>query len=86
MNAIWFLSEKRNLLITGLKKNEKNGVSELWVTEMNGSSRKIAEGKRADELENALLLMIWNNFPAIITDGSEKFASNININMEEGVE
>ena len=86
MNTIWFLSRERNLMITGFNKIEKNGISELWITEFNGNSRKLAEGKRADELENALLDMVWNNFPAIITDGSEKFASNIMINEEEGVE
>lgn len=83
MNAIWFLSKQRNLMITGFNKIEKNGVSELWVTEPNGNSRKIAEGNKADELENALLDMIWGNFPAIITDGSDKFASNIAISEEE---
>lgn len=83
MNSIWFLSEKRNLLITSFNKVTKDGVSELWVTEMNGNSRKIAEGKKADELEGALLDMIWNNFPAIISDGNGKIASNINTNVEE---
>ena len=86
MNAIWFLSKQRNLMITGFNKIKKKGVSELWVTESNGNSRKIAEGNKADELENALLDMIWGNFPAIITDGSDKFASNIAIGEEEEVE
>ena len=86
MNAIWFLSEKRNLLITSFNKVEKDGISELWVTEINGNSRKVAEGKKANELEGAMLDMIWNNFPAIITDSNNKFATNVNINAEEGVE
>lgn len=84
MNGIWFLSKQRNLLITSFNKVEKNGVSELWVTEINGNSRKVAEGKQADELEEAMLDMIWGSFPAIITDGNGKFASNINLtNLEE---
>ena len=83
MNTIWFLSNENNLLISGFNKIQKNGISELWITEISGSSRKIAKGKKADELENALLEMVWNNFPAIITDGNDKFATNININNEE---
>lgn len=83
MNTIWYLSKQRNLLITSFNKVEKNGVSELWVTEINGNSRKVAEGKQADELENAMLDMVWGNFPAIITDGNGKFASNINTNIPE---
>lgn len=87
MNTIWFLSRERNLLISGFNKIKKDGTSELWITEINGSSRKLAEGIKADELESALLDMIWGNFPAIITDGTNKFATNININEEEeGVE
>lgn len=84
MSAIWFLSEKRNLMITSFNKVVNNGISELWVTEMNGNSRKIAEGQKADELEGALLDMIWGNFPAIISNGNNKFATNMN--LEEEVE
>lgn len=86
MSAIWFLSKNRNLLITSFNKVVREDVAELWVTEMNGNSRKIAEGPKAHELESALLDMIWDNFPAIITDGNNKFASNINTNVEEEVE
>ena len=61
MNSIWFLSEKRNLLITGFNKVEKDGVQELWVTEHNGASRKIAVGDEADQLEQGLLDIIWSS-------------------------
>lgn len=83
MNTIWYLSKKHNLMITGFNGVEKNGVYELWVTETNGKSRKLAEGKQAKELENALLDMVWGNFPSIISDGRGKFASNINTTNEE---
>lgn len=81
MNAIWFLSKERNLLITGFNRVEKEvdgkQTSELWVTEMNGNSRKLATGKQAIELENTLLDIIWEGFPAIITDGSKSYGTNV---------
>ena len=84
MNAIWFLSKERNLIITGFNRIEKeDGHTELWVKESDGSSRKLAEGQKAIDLENALLDIAWNSFPSVITDGTGKFATNINIEEEE---
>lgn len=80
---IWYLSEERSLAITSFNKVEKNGTSELWVTELNGSSRKLATGKKADDLERTLLDMVWNNFPSIINDGNDNFGVNIDMNEEE---
>lgn len=81
MNTIWFLSKERNLIITGFNKVVKTTVeghnaNELWVKETDGSSRKLATGKKADELEEYLLGMIWNSFPSIISNGSD-IACNI---------
>lgn len=83
MNAIWFLSNQRNLMIIGFNRIEKDGISELWVKEIDGTSRKIAVGKEAEELERALLDIAWNTSPAIITDGNGRFSTNVNINEEE---
>ena len=84
MNTIWFLSKERNLLICGFNRIEKeNGSSELWVKEVDGGSRKIATGQEAIELEQALLDIIWGGFPSIITDGNGKFATNINIQVNQ---
>lgn len=86
MNSIWFLSNQRNLMIIGFNRIEKDGISELWVKEIDGTSRKIAVGKEAEELERALLDIAWNTSPAIITDGNGRFSTNVNINEEEEVE
>ena len=56
MGAIWFLSKERNIVITGFNRiTKENGDTELWVKETDGSSRKLAEGQKAIDLENALL-------------------------------
>ena len=65
---VWFLSKNFNVLITGFNKVTRNGKDELWITEMNGASRKVAEGDNATELENYLLDLVWNNFPSIIVN------------------
>lgn len=65
---VWFLSKNFNVLITGFNKVTRNGKDELWITEMNGASRKVAEGDNATELENYLLDLVWNNFPSVIVD------------------
>ena len=84
MNTIWFLSKERNLLICGFNRIEKeNGSTELWGKEVDGGSRKIATGQEAIELEQALLDIIWGGFPSIITDGNGKFATNINIQVNQ---
>lgn len=84
MNTIWFLSKERNLLICGFNRIEKqDGTTELWVKEVDGGSRKVATGKKAIELEQALLDIIWGGFPSIITDGQGKFATNINIQVNQ---
>ena len=67
---VWFLSKNFNVLITGFNKVTRNGKDELWITEMNGASRKVAEGDNAIELENYLLDLVWNNFPSVIVDGN----------------
>ena len=74
---VWFLSKNFNVLITGFNKVTRNGKDELWITEMNGASRKVAEGDNAIELENYLLDLVWNNFPSVIVDGN-----NIGANMK----
>ena len=74
---VWFLSKNFNVLITGFNKVTRNGKDELWITEMNGASRKVAEGDNATELENYLLDLVWNNFPSVIVDGN-----NIGANMK----
>lgn len=79
---VWYLSKERNLTIVSFNTVEKNGVTELWVTEITGKSRKLATGKKALELEKVLLEMIWNNFPAIINDGNGNLGSNVNMNEE----
>lgn len=83
MGAIWFLSEQRNLIITGFNKIYKNGVAELWITELNGNSRKLAEGERAEKLEVALLDLVWAQFPAIVADSNGGFGANINLSEHE---
>ena len=65
---VWFLSKNFNVLITGFNKVTRNGKDELWITEMNGASRKVAEGDNATELENYLLDLVWSNFPSIIVN------------------
>ena len=65
---VWFLSKNVNVLITGFNKVTRNGKDELWITEINGASRKVAEGDNATELENYLLDLVWNNFPSIIVN------------------
>ena len=65
---VWFLSKNFNVLITGFNKVTRNGRDELWITEINGASRKVAEGDNATELENYLLDLVWNNFPSIIVN------------------
>ena len=74
---VWFLSKNFNVLITGFNKVTRNGKDELWITEINGASRKVAEGDNAIELENYLLDLVWNNFPSVIVDGN-----NIGANMK----
>lgn len=83
MNGIWFLSKDRNTIITGFNTVERDGIYELWITEINGSSRKLAEGEKAHELEEALLDIAWNTSPAIISDGRGRFATNVNTQQEE---
>ena len=65
---VWFLSKNFNVLITGFNKVTRNGKDELWITEINGASRKVAEGDNAIELENYLLDLVWSNFPSIIVN------------------
>ena len=65
---VWFLSKNFNVLITGFNKVTRNGKDELWITEINGASRKVAEGDNATELENYLLDLVWNNLPSIIVN------------------
>ena len=65
---VWFLSKNFNVLITGFNKVTRNGKDELWITEINGASRKVAEGDNATELENYLLDLVWSNFPSIIVN------------------
>lgn len=82
MGGIWFLSEDKNMFITGFNKViNKKGIAELWVTEITGSSRKIATGQKAEELEQIMLNIIWNNCPAIIKEG-DKIGTNA-LPMEE---
>ena len=68
IQTVWFLSKNFNVLITGFNKVTRNGKDELWITEINGASRKVAEGDNATELENYLLDLVWNNFPSIIVN------------------
>ena len=86
MQPIWFLSKERNLMITAFNTVEKNGTKELWITEINNKSRKIATGKEAIDLQNALLDMIWNTSPCLISDSKGHFRSNVNINQDEEME
>lgn len=90
MNTIWFLSQDRNLIITGFNKvtkRDKNGnnKTELWVKETDGSSRKLAEGDKADKLEQHLLNTVWDNFPSILFDG-ENFGTNVQTEQQQEVE
>lgn len=88
MNVIWFLSNEQNISIVGFNKvTKKDGKRELWVKEQCGNSRKLAEGKQADDLERALLNLVWTNAPAIITDGLGNFSSNTDLmDNEEYIE
>lgn len=89
MNGIWFLSKERNLCIISFNRVEKsNGHTELWIKDVSGDSRKLATGKQAVDLEQALLDIVWGHNPAIITDGKGNFSTNVNINnnSEEEVE
>lgn len=84
MNVIWFLSQERNISIVGFNRIVKgNGKTELWVKEQDGTSRKLAEGQQAIDLEKALLDLVWNNTHAIITDGLGNFSSNTDLSDEE---
>ena len=84
MNGIWFLSKERNLCISGFNRVIKdNKETELWVTDIKGGSMKLATGKKAVELENALLQVVWKHAPAIITDGSGNFSTNVNLQSNE---
>ena len=65
---VWFLSKNFNVLITGFNKVTRNGKDELWITEINGASRKVAEGDNATELENYWLDLVWSIFPSIIVN------------------
>lgn len=79
---VWFLSKNFNVLITGFNKVTRNGKDELWITEINGASRKVAEGDNATELENYLLDLVWNNFPSIIVD-RDNIGANVQPIKEE---
>lgn len=84
MQPIWFLSKEKNLMITSFNLVEKkNNMDELWITEISGSSRKIAIGKEARDLQNALFDMVWTTSPCIISNGKGGFRSNVNLNEEE---
>ena len=79
---VWFLSKNFNVLITGFNKVTRNGKDELWITEINGASRKVAEGDNATELENYLLDLVWNNFPSIIVN-EDNIGANVKPIEEE---
>ena len=79
---VWFLSKNFNVLITGFNKVTRNGKEELWITEINGASRKVAEGDNATELENYLLDLVWNNFPSIIVN-EDNIGANVKPIEEE---
>ena len=80
--VVWYLSKERNIAITSFNLSTKKDVTELWVTEFGGGSRKLATGQRAIDLEDTLLKMVWNNFPTIINAGDNKFGTNIDLNEE----
>lgn len=83
MNAIWFLSKDRNIMITGFNRVIKeDGHTELWVKEQDGASRKLAEGQQAIDLEQALLNIAWSSSPSIIQNPSGGFATNVNTDEE----
>ena len=82
---VWFLSKNFNVLITGFNKVTRNGKDELWITEINGASRKVAEGDNATELENYLLDLVWNNFPSIIVN-EDNIGANVKPIEEEEFE
>ena len=82
---VWFLSKNFNVLITGFNKVTRNGKDELWITEINGASRKVAEGDNATELENYLLDLVWNNFPSIIVN-ENNIGANVKPIEEESEE
>ena len=79
---VWFLSKNFNVLITGFNKVTRNGKDELWITEINGASRKVAEGDNATELETYLLDLVWNNFPSIIVN-EDNIGANVKPIEEE---
>ena len=79
---VWFLSKNFNVLITGFNKVTRNGKDELWITEINGASRKVAEGDNATELENYLLDLVWSNFPSIIVN-EDNIGANVKPIEEE---
>ena len=83
---VWFLSKNFNVLITGFNKVTRNGRDELWITEINGASRKVAEGDNATELENYLLDLVWSNFPSIIVNENNIGANVKPIEEEEEFE
>lgn len=84
MNAIWFLSKKRNLCIIGFNRiTKQNGNDELWVKEITGESRRLAQGQQAIDLEQALLDIVWSQSPAIITDGKGNFSTNVFLGKKE---
>ena len=82
IQTVWFLSKNFNVLITGFNKVTRNGKDELWITEINGASRKVAEGDNATELENYLLDLVWNNFPSIIVN-EDNIGANVKPIEEE---
>lgn len=88
MNGIWFLSKDRNSFLTGFNRIVKqDGHTELWGTEVSGSSLKLATGQMAVDLENALLEVVWKHSPAIITDGKGNFSTNVMLgNNEQEIE
>ena len=87
MNSIWFLSKDRNLCLTVFNRVvKKDGQTELWATDTNGSSMKLATGEKAVELENALLEIVWKHSPAVITDGNGNFSTNVRLDSNDEIE
>ena len=79
---VWFLSKNFNVLITGFNKVTRNGKDELWITEINGASRKVAKENNTTELENYLLDLVLNNFPSIIVN-EDNIGANVKPIEEE---
>ena len=79
---VWLFSKNFNVLITGFNKVTRNGKDELWITEINGASRKVAEGDNATKLENYLLDLVWSNFPSIIVN-EDNIGANVKPIEEE---